>query len=162
MDEPVDEIPAGFKVHESVNGVVSLVRDVPSRFLSDEVAAVEAAIRKHPRASQYRVDQNKQYITVYERAWPDVDELAAILGQTGLVLDDRLARLREALDPRARYTAVLRFGLRDRQARIFYVERVCYLSSNYGWLPLSVRGTIAELTPKVIPTLGTDAFFELW
>ena len=48
--DAVDEIPHRFTIKESVNGLVSLVKDRPTLLLADEVAAVEAAAMLHPRA----------------------------------------------------------------------------------------------------------------
>jgi len=48
--ELVTELPAGFTISESVNGVVSLVKDRPSLLMPMEVAAVEEAVKQHPRA----------------------------------------------------------------------------------------------------------------
>ena len=42
--EPVMELPSGFKISESVNGVVSLVKDRPSPILPEEMAVIEAVI----------------------------------------------------------------------------------------------------------------------
>ena len=53
--EAVEEIPAGFRISESVNGIVSLVRDRPPQIRPEEVAAVEAALRRHPKSRNYRV-----------------------------------------------------------------------------------------------------------
>src|SRR6266567_456869 len=38
--EPVTELPPGFTISESVNGVVSLVKDCPSLIQPEEVAAI--------------------------------------------------------------------------------------------------------------------------
>jgi len=51
----VTEIPPGFSISESVNGVVSLVKDRPSPILPEEVAAIEGAVQQHPEALRYRV-----------------------------------------------------------------------------------------------------------
>ena len=45
--EPVTEIPPGYSIIESVNGVVSLAKDRPSLIQPEEVAAVEAAVQRH-------------------------------------------------------------------------------------------------------------------
>src|SRR5205085_4374187 len=45
--EPVSEIPPGYTISESVNGVISLAKDRPALIQPEEVAAVEAAV-KHP------------------------------------------------------------------------------------------------------------------
>src|SRR5438270_369499 len=79
--EPVSEIPPGYTISESVNGVVSLVKDRPTLILPEEVgrsltrettpltlsliedrptlilpeevAAVETAVQRHPQARRY-------------------------------------------------------------------------------------------------------------
>ena len=62
--EPVAELPPGFTISESVNGVVSLVKDRPSLILPEEVAAIEAAIKQPscssslPDCRQARPDRN--------------------------------------------------------------------------------------------------------
>src|SRR3989441_13324372 len=48
--EPVTELPVGFTISESVNGVVSLVKDRPLLIQPEEVATVEAAVQQHPQA----------------------------------------------------------------------------------------------------------------
>jgi len=43
------------------------------------------------------------------------------------------------------------------------VERMCYRGSIDGWLELMLTsGPVAELARELVPTLGTDQFFELW
>ena len=59
-DEPVDEIPEGYEIRESVNGVVSLAKERPVQILPEERAAVEAAIGQHPKARNYRADWKSQ------------------------------------------------------------------------------------------------------
>jgi hypothetical protein len=56
--EPVEEIPAGYKISESVNGIVSLVKDRPSQILPAEIEAVKAVIARHPKAHNYRLELN--------------------------------------------------------------------------------------------------------
>src|SRR5260370_25337916 len=51
--EPVMEHPPGFTISESVNGVVSLVKDRPPLIQPEEAAAVEAAVQQHPDAPRY-------------------------------------------------------------------------------------------------------------
>jgi hypothetical protein len=62
----------------------------------------------------------------------------------------------------ARYTPVLRFILLDPTQRRFGAERMCYLGSIDDWLELGQTGPVAKLTRALIPTLGTDQFYELW
>jgi hypothetical protein len=46
--EPVTELPPGFTISESVNGVVSLAKVRPALIQPEEVAAVEAVVQQHP------------------------------------------------------------------------------------------------------------------
>src|SRR5215467_7796707 len=55
QDEPVSEIPPGYTISESVNGVVTLVKDRPALIQPEEVEAVEAVVQQHPEAHRYRV-----------------------------------------------------------------------------------------------------------
>src|SRR5947208_13492748 len=51
--DPVMELPSGFKISESVNGVVSLVKERPSLIQPEEMAVIEAVIQKHSEAHRY-------------------------------------------------------------------------------------------------------------
>src|SRR5437660_9207418 len=73
--EPVTEIPPGFTISESVNGVVSLVKDRPSLIQPEEVAAIEEAVQQHPEAHRYRVAVKQDRIEIYERVGPDYADL---------------------------------------------------------------------------------------
>src|SRR5207248_7041711 len=73
--EPVTELPPGFTISESVNGVVSLVKDHPSLIQPEEMAVIEAVIRKHPEAHRYKVSTKHNRIEIYENAGPDFDAL---------------------------------------------------------------------------------------
>jgi hypothetical protein len=77
--EPFSEIPPGFTISESVNGVVSLVKDRPTLIQLEE-AAVEAVVQQHPEARRYRVAVKGKRIEVYEQVGPDYNAL--VLSQT--------------------------------------------------------------------------------
>ena len=161
--EPVAEIPPGYTISESVNGVVSLVKDRPALIQPEEVEAVEAAVRKLPQARRYRVAVKGNRIEVYEQVTPDYNELASELHIPGLSRPGLAEELRALEERHAQYTPVLRFTLLGRQQRRFGSERMCYRSSIDGWMDLyGHTGPIAELAHALIPTLGTEQFFELW
>ncbi len=162
--EPVSELPPGFTISESVNGVVSLVKDRPSQILPEEVAAVEAVVKQHPEARRYRVAVKQNRIEIYEQLGPDYDVLLRELRIPGLSRPGLAEQLREQEERYAQYTPVMRFNLLDPAQRRFGVERMCYRSSVDGWLELmQIRpGPVAELAAELVPTLGTDEFFELW
>jgi hypothetical protein len=163
--ELVEVLPEGYIITESVNGQVSLTRPRSSPILPAEVAAVEAAVRRHPRAGNYRVGVKGKTIEVYERVGPDMDEIVAMLSDEGVgILPSRLASARAEHDRRARFQPVLRFVLLDAARRHFHPERWCYLGRIDGWLALSFTGMgdLEHLAARLVPTLGTDAFFELY
>jgi hypothetical protein len=83
-DQPVEQIPAGFEISESVNGIVSLIKAKPRLILPTEVVAVEAAVQRHRKARNYRVSVKPNEIQVYELVGPDPEDLIAALRQDGL------------------------------------------------------------------------------
>lgn len=160
--ETVTELPPGYSISESVNGVVSLVKDRPALILPEEVAAIETAVRQHPEAHRYRVAVKHNRIEVYERVGPDYATVLGDMHMVGLSRQGLAERLQDLEDRHAQYTPVLRFILLDPTRRLFGAERMCYRSSVDGWLELGQMGPVAQLARALIPTLGTDQFFELW
>ena len=160
--EPVTELPPGFTISESVNGVVSLVKDRPSLIQPEEVAAIEAAVQQHPEARRYRVAVKHDRIEIYEQVGPDYDTLLSELHLVGLSSLGLAERLQAQEERYARYTPVLRFLLLDPTRRRFGAQRMCYLESIDGWLELGQTGSVATLARALIPTLGTEQFYELW
>ena len=159
--EPVEQLPDGYAISESVNGVVSLSRARPSQILPDEVAAVEAELRRLPDARKYRVDTRQDRIIIYERTGPDLEETLAMLNLPITPPRERIDALRADMDRRAQFTPVLRFILLDPAQRTFRTERMCYLGSIDDWIDVSPTGSIEQLAQEVLPRLGTDEFFEL-
>ena len=160
--EPVEELPPGFTVSESVNGVVSLVKDRPSLILPEEVAAIEATLQQHPHARQYRISVKHNRIEIYEQNMPDIGVLVHELGLAEQVDPGRLSQLQAEQERYTQYAPVLRFTLLDPSRREFGVERMCYRGSIDGWLQLRHMGSVGKVARTVIPTLGTEQFFELW
>src|SRR5713226_1941464 len=71
--EPVTELPLGFTISESVNGIVSLVKDRPLLIRPEEVVVVEEAVMQHPDARRYRIAIKHDRIDIYEQVGPDYD-----------------------------------------------------------------------------------------
>ncbi len=161
--ESVTELPPGYTISESVNGVVSLVKDRPALIQPEEIEAVEAAVQQHPEARRYRVAVKGKRIEVYEQVGPDYNVLVSELHIPSLSRPGLAEELRALEERHAQYTPVLRFTLLDTKQRRFGSERMCYLGSIDGWLELHGQtGPIAKLARALIPTLGTEQFFELW
>jgi hypothetical protein len=157
--ETVDAIPEGYRVEESVNGIVSLVKDLPRLITPEERAAVEAALNRHPKGDHYRLGVKHNQIVVYERLGPDVEILNTMFGIFG-PLDHQ--HVREHLDRSAQYTPIMRFILDEPEKRDYHAERWCYRGSIDDWIYAGQSGKIETLARKLIPTLGTDDFYELY
>jgi hypothetical protein len=160
--EPVMELPRGFTISESVNGVVSLVKDHPAQILPEEVEAVEAAVKRHPEAHRYRVAVKGNRIEVYERVGPDYNALVGELHIPGLPSPGLSGELRALEERYARFTPVLRFILLDQARRLFGVQRLSSIGGNDDWWEPGQTGPMAKLARALIPTLGTEQFYELW
>lgn len=162
-DGSPDQIPDGYRISESVNGVVSLVIDRPQLILPQEVASVEAALARHPKSRDYRVAVQKNQIVIYERLEPDVDTLSEIFGEFSPLPSDIVKRrLQEQLDKTARFNPIMCFILVDQEERNFKAERWCYLGNVEDWIDIGESGRIDNLARRLVPKLGTDDFFELY
>jgi len=158
--ELVDQIPDGFTIGESVNGIVSLIKDRPAQILAQEIAAVEAAVKRHPKSRNYRVNVRPNRIEIYELVGADPQDLIAALRREGLLFSGAADRIQGTLDRHAQFTPIMRFTLVDAEGRAFGAERMCYLGSIDDWIQID-HGQIDRLAERLIPTLGTDEFFEL-
>ncbi|GIK37580.1 MAG: hypothetical protein BroJett011_14130 [Chloroflexota bacterium] len=161
-DEPLEEMPPGYTISESVNGIVSLVKDRPALIRPEEMAIVEAAVKRHPKGRNYRVSAKHNRIEVYERVGPDAETLVATLSREGLLDPGLVGRLQAEEERYGQFTAVLRFLLADAEKRTFGVQRMCYLGSVDDWIDPSVGGPLERLARELIPKLGTDRFFDLY
>ena len=161
--DPVEQIPEGYTISESVNGIVSLVKARPAQILPDEVAAVESAVRRHPKSRNYRVGVKQNRIEMYERVGPDVDNLASIFRELGVMGPGLTERLQARLDQNAQFKPEMRFVLADAEQRTFQAQRMCYRGSIDDFIDLHGElGSIEELARRLVPALGTDEFFELF
>jgi hypothetical protein len=164
--EQVEQIPDGYEIRESVNGIVSLAKERPKLLAEQEIEIVKAALEKHPKARMYRLDAKSTELTIYEQVGPDFQELAKMLigelGFPGTVPEDFNRRLEEEHDIYAQFTPIMKFIISDEEKRLFRAQRMCYLGSIDDWIDIEYNKSIEELASKLIPTLGTDAFFELF
>src|SRR2546423_5550007 len=149
--EPVTEIPPGYSIIESVNGVVSLAKDRPSLIQPEEVAAVEAAVQQHPEAHHYRVAVKQNRIEIYERVGPDYETVVSELRIPGLSRPGLAQELRDLEERHARYEPVLRFNLLDPAERRLRRERGCYrggIDRSVGLRPKG--GARVQVAPGVL------------
>ena len=157
----LSEIPQGYEIRESVNGVVSLIKMRRREISDSEIGAVMAAVRMHPKASRYRVDTKSSDITIYERIGPDRLELAAELGIETLS-KNTLRRIEERESRSGQFSPMMRFILTDKERHLFTAQRMCFLSGMDDWISIHYDKPIAKLARQLVPVLGTDQFFELF
>jgi hypothetical protein len=161
-DEPVEKIPKEYKIQESVNGIVSLVKERPQLILADESKSVEAALNRHPKSKNYRIAVKDNQIIIYEGIGADMNGLRAILGFAGVGTKKAEELIERELDRYTQFTPVMRFILDDRETRQYQAERWCYRGSVDDWIYAGHSGEIGKLAKKLIPTLGSDEFYELY
>jgi hypothetical protein len=159
--ETVEEIPEGWEIRESVNGVVSLAQAREQHLLPEEVAVVKAALDAHPKAHNYRLDTKPERLVICEREGPDIDGLLGIFGARFGMPPGKKQQLRDELAQRGRFTPILRFTLTDAETRDFRAARRRTRGRIDDWIFVD-SGKLANLAETLIPTLGTDAFFALY
>ena len=91
----------------------------------------------------------------------DASDLTRIVG--GGILDSGMGkRIKNEMERYSQFTPILCLILTDAKERTFGAQRMCYLSRMDGWFDLHDSGKTEPLARKLIPKLGTDAFFELF
>jgi hypothetical protein len=162
--ETVEAIPEGWEIRESINGIVSLAKARHQRhLLSEELAVVKAALDDHPKTHNYRLDVQPERLVIYGREGPAADALfEAFVAYSGIEIpSDVTQRLRGDLEPFGRFTPILRFTLTDAETRAYRAERWRFQDDIDHWIFVD-SGKLADLVETLIPTLGTEAFFELY
>jgi hypothetical protein len=161
IDASLDKVPEGYRISESVNGVVSLVKDLPPIILPQEVGRIGAALARHPKGRNYRVAVQKNQIVVYERLGPDADSLSEIM-QNIIPLPSGVVkkRVQEQLDKVARYSPILRFILTDPKERFFKAKLLSYNGDVDDWIEIGNSDKLDKLVRQIIPKLGSDYLFE--
>jgi hypothetical protein len=154
---PVDKIPAGYQVDESVNGVVSLVKVRPQLILPEELACVETNLKKHLEGHKYRAVIRNNQIVICESQGSDYAEILIQLGWNASESPDHKFR-----EHNAQYSPIMRFILNSSEGRIFIPQRWCFRGSIDDWINAGDSGKIDFLAERLIPKLGTDEFFELY
>jgi hypothetical protein len=158
-DEPLEQIPDGYTISESVNGVVSLSKTQVSQLHEDEINAVKAAVARHPTSRKYRVNARPKRIEIYESVGPDAETFIAELGSLFPMLPGTTSKLTDQMDRYTQFTPVLRFTLIDADTRVFSAERMCYLGSIDDFINIGY-GSLEPMASDMIAALGTAEFFE--
>ncbi len=151
----LESVPQGYHIHESVNGVVSLVKDQAELITPEELVSVTAAIKRHPEGRDYRAEVKKDRVVIYKQSGPDVGSLSGIMAKyTQTTLQDMKKQVKEKLDKTASFTPVLRFVLLDPQQRTFQAEHRIVVGGGEGWVEISEPGRLDILARRLVPRLG--------
>jgi hypothetical protein len=158
--EPVEELPPGFRISESPNGVVTLVKERPELILPEEVAAVEDEVARHPRADRYRVVVKPDRIEVHAAEGPDTVYGIRDLEAAGLIKVERIPkRILEMEERLTRYVPVLRFALHDRVERSFRADGRHERRYTVAWRKLGPARDVGDLARALVPNIGAETPF---
>ncbi len=149
------EMPVGFEVSESINGVVSVRRKRPgeAEVADADVEVVRVAVKRHRRLQDHEVRTVGGAIVIFE---PDTrrDELRHLESVLGRQLpksfiNDRMKK--------TRFAPVMKFESDGKEYAVF---RMTYRGEG-GWSWPLATGRLNEVARKFIQHIGTDEFFEL-
>lgn len=145
--QPVEEIPPGYEISESVNGVVSLVKKRDRQVLPAEVDEVKAVWETERSRGEYRVEAEQDRIIVYERVGMGAEELVEHIAASGLLDGWDRGQVKEYLESIVRYTPLLRFDLVDEEQRLLTVRR----KDERGWRKPSRKGKMEDVVRIWVP-----------
>ena len=153
----LDEMPNGFEVSESINGVVSVRRKtVGAAVVPDEdVKAVEVAVGRHPHLRGYVVRTVGNAVVIFE-PHPRPTELLDLAQRLGV--PDRAASFVQERMKKAQYRADRE--VRTRGALATIALRMTYRGKG-GWSWPLQAGELRRLAVKFVPSIRTEEFFEL-
>lgn len=151
----VEAVPDGYEIYENVNSQVFLRKKTAQVIQPKELAIVEDALRKHEDPWRHWVEVKKDAIVVYHAGEMNgIDGMLASFGRSPLTETDR-SRF-------ATYTAMLRFTLVDKKARVFVAERFCFRGSIDDWIPIGGPASLAAHVQQFVQHLGRESFYELF
>lgn len=159
-DNAQEELPEGYEVQESVNGQVSVARTRPRVITEAEEAGVRSALgRLRP---EYRLEVKGRDLIIH-KPWRTAGEIESSLQEMGLAVGFPGARLRQMAEQaasREQFEAVLKLTLIDERKRGFEARRMTYRGEG-GWSHPLRLGPLQQLIEELLPTVGTEGFFEL-
>lgn len=152
----VDVIPEGYEIYENPNAQVFLRKIQPQMVTPEEVAIVQAGVKKIAKLDYLMVDVKGKHIVVY-LCDQNVDALMAI-AQSSPTGDAGLA---DRMIQSFTYSPMMQFVLVDKETREFEVERWCFRGSIDNWLLLDSSTNLQALVKKYARHLGQESFYEL-
>lgn len=159
-DELMEEIPPGYEIQERADGRVNLIQLKRKYIKPEEVQLVEKELAKHPKGDNYLVEVTSKMITIYEQ---DYNVSLLLLEGVEKVFNVKLpAEKRKELikkyEKDVDYSPILRFILRNKEKRLFDVDRMSFLGKE-GWYSVEYNKLLDKLVKKWVPLLDTEEFF---
>ena len=150
------EMPDGFEVTESVNGVVSVRRKTTDRAVvpEDDVKVVQEAVARHPHLRGYMVRAVDNAVVIFE-PHPRPSELRDFAARLGVPY--RASSFVEERMKKAQYAPIMKF---EREGDGYVVLRMTYRGKG-GWSWPLGAGKLPGLATKFVKSIGTEAFFDL-
>lgn len=150
------ETPEGFEVSESINGVVSVRRKTTGApgVPEEDVKVVEEAVRRHSHLAGYLVRAEGKAIVIFE-SHPRPSELRGFAQRFGV--PQRASSFVAERMKKAQYAPIMKF---ERENAGYAVFRMTYRGKG-GWSWPLGAGKLQGVAKKFVPSIGTDAFFDL-
>ena len=149
-------VPKDFEVSESINGVVSVRRKTagaPS-VPDDDVKVVAAAVDRQPHLQGYVVRAVDNAVVIFE-PHPRPSELRDFAQRFGA--SPHASSFVAERMKKAQYAPIMKF---EQDGAGYVVLRMTFRGKG-GWsLPLGA-GKLRGLAVKFVPSIGTEAFFDL-
>ena len=152
----LSEMPEGFEVTESINGVVSVRRKTTDRAIvpEEDVKVVQEAVGRHSHLRGYMVRAVDSAVVIFE-PHPRPGELREFAERYGASY--RASNFIEERMKKAQYAPIMKF---EREDDRYVVLRMTYRGKG-GWSwPLGV-GRLQALATKFVKSIGTEDFFDL-
>jgi hypothetical protein len=143
-------IPEGYEVYENPDAQVFLRKVQPQVVTPFEVAVVEKGLMRYAPGQHCIVDVQKEHIVIHhaERTFLELEYFG----------------VRDLPDHFRDYVKVMRFTLKDKDTRMYRVQRWCFRGSVDRWIDLWMKGgdgKLSDLVEKFCPHIGQESFFEL-
>lgn len=134
-------MPAGYEIYEEPNGKVYARKKVTTLITPEEIAVVNDGMLRFCEIEDFKLDVKKESVDIYTNENGKLESIVPV--------------------QKWHYGTQLRFRLVDSEARIFTVERFCYLGSIDDWIDLDSSADLGELVHEYAPHLGKASFYEL-
>jgi hypothetical protein len=163
-ESALDEMPAGFEVAESTDGVVSVRKVAPGWHPpAEDLALVRAALDRDPALCRCIVESKYGAILLHEpqpHRGSAGDDLAGLAHELGVSADRLTAYLEKKRREHVRYEPIMKFAPPlDGAAGHYVAYRIKWRGGASGWRTLA-HGPLTALVEKYLPHVGRPSFFE--